>query len=334
MKTLYIDESGVPELSERGTFVIVSGVLIDEKDEQGLLFLVERIKKKYKIDLKKHIHAVDIFEHPKESCYLGATKRRLKDLRKDFQNDFWHLIKEYEIEHYTVKVPKHLVRDALFGKKYYDKGDFWIKEAAAGEFYAIIDRHLPADIGVNGICHRIVKRLNNFEKLKIVLESRSDADQYTLRNHAHILNNAFDSDTGKAISSPFKEQHMVVFARDFKETVVSIAFANKQVGSAGLEIADMIAYTCNVYFNKTHREKFAMALAGDESHRRSLQTLKSVIRFAGIHKTLNAKHYKEMSQRDIKKYIPGLNARTQRISKRYLKLTYRVSESRHNAGAQ
>ncbi len=298
MKILYIDESGVPELSAKTDFVILSGVLVNEEDERAFLFLAQTIKKKYGLNLDTHIHAVDIFQNTREDSFLGRTKKRKKkDLRRSFQEDFWQMIKSYDVEHYTVKVPKDAVCKELFAPKYRDHYDLWIgKIAQRGNIYAMIDRHLPMDVGVNAIYRWAAQKVRDSEKLKIVLESRSEADQFTVRNHSHVLNNSDGV-------GPFKDSHVIAFAKKFKKIVVSISFANKEVGFAGLEIADMIAYTCNIYFvqGRTH-----MAIDPE---------LRNAVSFRGIHKTLNSAHYKELSSRDIKKYIPGLSARTKRIDR-------------------
>ena len=63
---------------------------------------------------------------------------------------------------------------------------------------------------------------------------------------------------------------------------------------------------------------------------RLIGSRKNAIRFKGIHKTLNSKHYIELNERSIRKYLPGLSRRTERIAEYY----YSHSLSPANAGAQ
>lgn len=123
MKVLYIDESGTPELSSQDKYAIVCGVLIDEDDEKSIHFLVDRVKKKYGLDLDKHLHAVDIFENQQRKSYLGKTKRRKKrDLRNNFQTDVWDVIKDFNIDYYSVMVSKDAIRTALGLNRKSDRG--------------------------------------------------------------------------------------------------------------------------------------------------------------------------------------------------------------------
>ncbi len=180
---LYIDESGVPELSAKSHFFILSGVLIKEEDEKVFLFLINRVKKKYKLDFSKHLHAVDIFENISEKCFLGKTLRRpSKDLRSDFQVDMWNLIKDYSIYYYAVTVSKEHVKTLLGLRKRDDHGQSWIESP---NFYARVDRQLPMDIGANAIYHWAISRITKKDKLKIIFESRT-GDLFTVKNFSYI----------------------------------------------------------------------------------------------------------------------------------------------------
>lgn len=311
MWTLYIDESGVPELSEDGKYVIIGGVLMEDSLESNYQFLIEKLKSRYNLELEKHIHATDIYESKRQPCYLGRTKKRTKrDLRASFQKDIWDLIKDYQINYFVAAVPKDLVKKSLKLNKRNDNGKSWINSS---NFYARVDRQLPMDVGVNAIYHWAIKKIKNNDLLKIVFESRS-GDMFTVRNFGYITSNGV-----------FKNKHMVAFANRLKEHVVSVAFANKKVKSCGLELSDIISYTCNVYFLQTRKNMKKIDL-----------DLKKAICFKGIHKTLNKKHYKELNKTDVRKYIPGITRRTQRISEKYRKLdiAFRRSLSPAMAGAQ
>jgi len=305
MKVLYLDESGVPELSSDEEFAIVCGVLIDEDDEKSFQFLIKRIKDKYGLDLKRNIHAVDIFENKNSSakCYLDRTLRRKKhDLRKLFQEEMWDLIKDYHkgktIDYYAVTVKKALVRKSLKLDKEDDKGNGWID---SNNFYAKMDRQLPMDIGINAVYSWAIKKTKK-AKLKIVFESRS-GDHFTVRNHNYI--------TDKGV---FKNSRMIAFANNFKNCVVSVGFANKNVQSVGLELADIISYTCNLYFLQIKKKTKNIS-----------EELKDSILFKAIHKTLNKDHYAELNQRAVRKYIPGHYSRTRRIANYFASL--RVPQS-------
>ncbi len=292
MKILYIDESGTPELSSKDKFTIVCGVLIDEVNEGNFLFLIKRLKEKYNLSPDEHIHAVDIFENDYTESYLGTTRKRSKkDLRKKFQEEIWDLIKGYNVTYLAVCVPKDLVRRCLSFKKYPDKGDSWI---ATKRFYSRVDNQLPLDVGVNALYHWAVRELKNNGRLKIVFESRA-GDPFTIRNYNLV-----------ADRNSFKNKHLVSLAKSLKKSVVSISFANKEVLSAGLELADIIAYTCNLYF-----------LQNKKGTKQISAQLKNSISFKGIHKTLNRRHYNEINIVAVKKYIPGLSGRTKRIAQHY-----------------
>ena len=285
---LFIDESGVPELSAHSDFCILTGVLIEDSKEKGLEFIMNRIKKEYKLDLNKHIHAVEIFERKNSKCYLGKTLRRpTKDLRMGFQKETWDFIKYYGIKHYTVTVSKKLCKKALNLTKYHDGGELWI---SSSNFYARVDRQLPMDIGVNTIYDWALKQIKDTDDLEVVFESRS-GDQFTVRNYGYVQ----DKDV-------FKGKRMRLFCQKLKDRAVCLAFANKGVGLCGLELADLISYTSN-------KKKI--------NNVDSL--LKKSVCFNGIHKTLNNKHYIELNERATKKYFPGISSRTKRIAKWYTK---------------
>jgi hypothetical protein len=317
VKVLYIDESGVPELSASSPFVLLCGVLIDADDEGHFSFLMHRIKNKYNLDLDKHIHAVDIFEKSHATSFLGHTARRKKkDLRADFQREVWELIKDYGVEYYVVNVPKALVRSALSLGRRKDKGDKWLN---SDDFYANIDRHLPMDIATN-LLYRWALKKAHADKIKIVFESRSTSDLFTVRNHNHV-----------SAKDVFKDSHMIAFGTALKKRVVSVAFANKEVNSAALELADIISYTCNIYFLQI-KKKIGVS-------RMFTPSLRDSVCFRGIHRTLNKTHYIEMKQTSVRKYIAGRNRRTQRIASYYrhqetLKQKLSRSLSPANAGAQ
>lgn len=303
--SLYIDESGVPELSALTDFCIVTGVLIKDDDEKSFLFLIERIKRKYNLDLNKHIHSVDIFQKKNDKYYLGKTLRRpTKDLRQKFQVDIWDVIKDYSLEHYTITVPKKYVIKTLGLNKLPDKGTRWINSS---NYYARVDRQLPMDIGVNALYHWALKKIGEDGKLKIMLEGRS-GDQFSIKNFGYIQD-----------KNVFSNKWMSSFSRQFKEAVVSITFANKSIKAVGLELSDIISFTCNAYFLQFKKNITLL----DHSFKKALF-------YKGIHKTLNSKHYTELNERAVKKYLPGLSSRTKRIAKNY---------SRHplspaNTGAQ
>lgn len=285
---LYIDESGVPELSDDGKFCVLGGVLMKEEDEKSFLFLIQRIKQKYKLPLDRHIHAVDVFERRGKSFLGKTTKRRKMDLRKKFQIDIWNVIKDYSISYYAVEVSKDKIKKIAGLGDQKDKIS-WIDTS---DFYAMIDRQLPMDIGVNALYDWAIKKIGKNDKLKIIFESRS-GDLFTARNFDYIRD-----------KNVFKHKRMQIFSDQFKEKVVSITFANKAVRSVGLELADIISYTCNVYF----LGKRSVAINKD---------LKNSVSFQGIHKTLNKNHYHELSDSDLKKYFPGLSSRTKRIARYY-----------------
>lgn len=306
---LYIDESGVPELSANSEFCAFTGVLIPEEDEKSFLFLIENIKKKYKLDFNKHIHAVDIFEKPHKKCYLGKTPRRpSKDLRKEFQASVWDLIRKYDLQYYVVVVSKSLVKKVLRLNKKADKGKLWI---SSSNYYARADRQLPMDVGINALYHWGLKKLGKEDTLKVIFEARS-GDQFTIRNYIYVQS-----------ENVFKNGLMKNFCSLIKEKIVSISFANKNVRSVGLELSDLICYTCNVYMLQIKKKTNKVD-----------KTLKNAISFVGIHKTLNKKHYIELTERAIRKYTPGLNSRTERIEKKYNKDNLHHSLSPAKAEAQ
>ncbi len=316
--TVYIDESGTPELTDhKSSHILLCGVLLDSSVEDHFLFLIQRIKSKYGLDHGTHIHAVDVFEKKSKPSYLGLTKRRKKnDLRKLFREEMWELIREFNIKYHVVSIPKDLVKKSLRLHKLSDKGENWIGN---WNYYARIDRQLPVDIGANVIYRWAFSQIGKDDKLKIVFESRS-GDAFSLRNFGYV--------TGNNI---FSSKHMAAFGIHAKKSVTSITFATKGVQAVGLELADFIAYTCNVYFLQIQKRK---PVATD---------LKQSLLFRGFHKTMNRKHYKELQDGIITKYIPGFKSRTKRISKHYAILAQnarrstgklRGSLSPANAGAQ
>ncbi len=290
--SIYIDESGIPELTDdSSSHVILCGVLIDSAVEEHFLFLINRIKSKYNLDQEKHIHTVDIFEKKFKDSYLGlTTQRRKNDLRKSFQEEMWLLIKEFNIDYYAVCVSKDLVKKSLKVHKQKDFGTSWIDSS---NFYARVDRQLPMDVGINAIYKWAVRQIGPDSRLKVIFEARS-GDMFTLRNYEYV--------TEKSV---FTNPQMILFSECLKERVVSISFANKGVRAVGLEIADFIAYTCNIYFLKMKKRIVVDA------------ALKKGLIYKGIHKTLNKRHYVELSASQTIKFIPGLNSRTKRISKYY-----------------
>lgn len=171
-----------------------------------------------------------------------------------------------------------------------------------------MDRQLPLDVGINAIYHWAIRKTKGL-KLKIVFESRS-GDFFTIRNHNYVTDYLV-----------FKNKHMIAFANAFKKLVVLVGFASKGVGSVALELADVVAYTCNIYFLQSKKRTNSIS-----------SELKKAIFFKGMHKTLGTRHYKELNMGTIKKYIPGLISRTRRITEYYQKLSN--SPSPANAGTR
>lgn len=147
------------------------------------------------------------------------------------------------------------------------------------------------DVAVNALYYWAIKRIPNGEKLKIVFESRN-GDEWTIRNYNLIQSaEAFQ-----------KNKWMATFSKKFKEVVVSIGFANKMVQAVGLEIADIISYTCNVNFIQKTSDK---------------KDLRKIISFRGLNKILNEKHYHVLNGRAIARHIPFLDKRAKRIAGYY-----------------
>ncbi len=229
--TLFIDESGVGNLNHPGRYFVLSCILIKNEDIPTIEGSLGLSKQEYLKDKKKNIHTTDLFER----TYLKY--RRLIKPRSRSNAFFQHLTEEIKILPFKTAlylIDKNSLRAKLSYRPY------------RGKHSSSINPDLPYELaGRNAILDFVyfLKKKHSFGE--IIIESRQFSDQLFVSYFDDIRKMTFP---GKVKNPYFK---------DTRERINSLTISNKDYLHAGLEIADIGAYTAyrksaGDMFNKTH----------------------------------------------------------------------------------
>lgn len=214
--TLYIDESGVPNLAEESRYFILSGLIVEEKVDQEISAYFNYIKRRYSIDKDKNFHAVDFFEDKTCDIYLSNSNANkfcisLCEFMETapFSTFIWAVDKK-EVSK-LVKLPN---KYKFVGNPHKEDKDF------------------PYEL----LARKLFLPFAHFLKKKkaigaIVAESRRSSDRTLLKTYLDCQEKGH-----------FKSKKYQKYADEFRDRVVSLRFENKNSMRGGLELADIYSY--------------------------------------------------------------------------------------------
>ncbi len=228
--TLFVDESGKSSLADqKNKIFLLTGVILDNSELNIIEGFFNYIKLKFKLPTDKPFHSYEIFE--KKDTKLSNSD--LIELSKDI-SEFLLLI---PIKIYVAEANKETFRGVL-GIKSIDqlKGSSERKEM----------KDYPYRVTAVYIFSKFGKYLSDKNAIgQIIADSRKGGD--------HQLLKTLDLCKEKVI--PIKDEYHL----SIKNNVSAICFAEKSFLSVGLEITDLISYTC---FNSAIRNMSNLSETG------------------------------------------------------------------------
>src|ERR1051326_2678842 len=113
--TLYIDESGIANLTEAkgGRYFVLVGLAIEETIDHELSSYFRNIKRRHGINLEKNFHAFDFFELKERSLYCNNNKE------KKFVDSLCEFVETAPFELFAFVVNKQDIIDKLQTKDTY-----------------------------------------------------------------------------------------------------------------------------------------------------------------------------------------------------------------------
>lgn len=234
---LYIDESGVPSLTDkRSRYFLLAGVSVEEHRDNEISGFFEVLKRKYSINQGQPFHTTDLFEIKSSEIYLKAKDSRA--LAKS-------LAEFIEVAPFKVKViaiDKIFLRKFLGLPKNLNSSDFRNDNTGTGKITRDIAYEIAASYLFFWFSNEILTNDNN--RGAIIAESRYDAD------HALLLTFLNCKTPSKHMIKDVNETENSKKAVSMRSRVSSIKFENKLGECAGLEIADLICYLANLKAHK------------------------------------------------------------------------------------
>lgn len=219
--TLFVDESGKSSLADlKDNPFLLTGVILDNSELQTIEGFFNYIKLKFKLPTDKPFHSYEIYEKP--STKLSNSS--LIELSKNI-SEFLSLI---PIKVYVAEVNKSEFRGVL-GIKSIDqlKGSSERKEM----------KEYPYRVTATYIFSMFGKYLIDRNSVgQVVADSRKGGDHQLLKTLNLCKENAL----------PVKKEYYEAI----KHYISAICFAEKSFLSGGLEITDLISFTC---FNRAIR---------------------------------------------------------------------------------
>lgn len=213
--TLFLDESGKSSLAEKTTEpFILTGVILDDEDIKTVEGFFNYIKRKCKINTSMPFHSYDIFENPQRKISTVKAKLLLQTIA-----DFISLI---PIRINVIGIEKRIFREALGVKSDSDfRGSSDRKEMKEFPY-----RIMSANIFV-WFAHYLK---TSDRRGQIIVDARRGGDYQLIKS----LNLCKDP------NAPIEKG----VSKLIKERCSAICFAEKNFLSGGLEITDLISYTC------------------------------------------------------------------------------------------
>lgn len=219
---MFIDESGTANLNFKSDLFVLSTVLINKKDYHIIEGMLGLVKRRHFHNDFKNLHANELFESPKTSYPELKTDKQLNS----FLGDLCHVLQyaPYLVRSYAVdKTRLYKVLNYTPAPKRKPKG---------------INLDMPYELSsvqaIEDFTRYLIKELAQGE---IIIESRLFSDTKFV--------SYFDS-TRQYLK---KGSVQAKLAKDTNQRVTSLVISNKQQKSAGLELADLVAYV--VYRQKT-----------------------------------------------------------------------------------
>lgn len=228
--TLYVDESGVANLTEMQTkYFVLTGIVAEESIDRDLSSYFHYIKRRYDLPESESFHATSFFQpkHKKKNP-LGVTEAKAKD----FCSSIAEFVNNTPFEVMVVAIKKRDVEELLkMPKGYGFKGSAGHKK----------DKDIVYEIAARKLFLQFASLLKKRKAHgAIVAESRRKSDVV-------LIDTFLDChDEGRFTLASNKKS-----VRDLKERVVSICFKNKRAVDGALQIADLFSYTVYQYLCKT-----------------------------------------------------------------------------------
>lgn len=213
---MFIDESGDASLNNKGRFFFLSTVIISRSDFEIIQGYMKLLKRRFFMDDFKILHATDLFERPYQKYRRILTP---KDNLNLFVRELQSILKTVPYHSAVYRVDKDQVR-TKYG---------YI--AAKGRKSKVLNLDLPYELASK----QAIKKFTEFLKSKkstgeIVIESRMHKDS----KFVSYFDDARKSKYPGGIPNPL--------FNDIRKSIPSLFISNKDSGSIGLEIVDLVSY--------------------------------------------------------------------------------------------
>lgn len=217
--TMYIDESGIANLTDQTKYFILSGIIVEDKTDIEVSAYFRHIKRRHSIDENLSLHAYDLFENENHSLYLDNSKKS-----QAFTISIVELVENAPFKIYVYYVNKDVLRKKLGAPDGYSfKGSKKHKE----------DKELAYEILARKLMFDFSKILKKEKAIgSIIAESRRGADHVLLKTYLDT------QDAQIFVNYP----RLASQAKLSKNNIHSICFAGKRSLRGGLELVDIVSY--------------------------------------------------------------------------------------------
>jgi hypothetical protein len=250
--TIYIDESGVASLKDKGKFFILTGIIANNYEFSLLSEYYFRMKLKY-FENEIPLHSFDLFRKPskEEKLFIEELEKYLETLSFGMITiivDKKKIIKNTNITSpknpYNVNFSKAkslwLENKLNTSQKFLDLSIREILNVVKNTEFPNINNYYPLEISY----HTLLKTYLNEYAPKMKLQtSEFEICFETSPNREKII---------RYTEEMFEERRTnnlklkTKFAEELKENIYGISFPNKKAQYLGLELADIISYGFNL----------------------------------------------------------------------------------------
>ncbi len=217
---LYVDESGFGNLADSRQNLLLTGLIVEEKEDSEISAYFNYIKKIYKIVEGTTFHSYDLFENPKSKLYL-TPKKALKLVASLIE-----FIKIIPIKVSIRYLDKKRLRDFF---KMKDGENRYFTGSEEAERW----KDIPYEVLASKIFFWFADYVASDKKSRgsIVAESRKESDHALLRSYLRCKT-----------PSQYNSQNMRKCSEKMQRVVSSIRFEGKIGCRPGLEIVDLFSY--------------------------------------------------------------------------------------------
>jgi len=228
---LYLDESGDANLTSEDKYLVLAGVIVDDKEDINWESYFNYIQKKYNLSEDEPFHTVELFEFSDSEYYLDGKSC----------NDLVSSLREFiDISPINIQV-FYTDKDDLKEYLPIDDYDDYFNFPERGKRHRFHDIEISYEILASAHLFHFADLLSEEKSIgEVIAESRQYADRFLLRTYINSQN-----------PQKFTENDIKSRSRELRKRVSLFGFEEKTGLRGGLEVTDLVAYaaSCNLRIN-------------------------------------------------------------------------------------